>query len=156
MCVPHATTDFYFEWNFHYSTEWNDKTIFNHSFHTLNTILLCLHCKQSSIRPTSLPYMTSTCTAIATRRTLDYVTIATIASQTMQSWSPFSFLDFWEDQLPWQPMWCWILWSPHHGNQGCRMGIDYPLTGERSHTMHCHIWNICTSKALWEQGFKLS
>jgi len=26
-------------------------------------------------------------------------------------------------------MWCWILWSPHHGNQRCRMGIDYPLTG---------------------------
>ena len=24
-------------------------------------------------------------------------------------------------------MWCWILWSPQHGNQGCRMGINYPL-----------------------------
>ena len=40
--------------------------------------------------------------AIATGRTLDYVTLAMIASQTMQSWSPFS--DFWEDQLPWQPL----------------------------------------------------
>jgi len=40
--------------------------------------------------------------AMATGRTLDYVTLAMIASQTMQSWSPFS--DFWEDQLPWQPL----------------------------------------------------
>ena len=46
--------------------------------------------------------MTTTCMAIATGRTLDYVTLAMIASQTMQSWSPFS--DFWEDQLPWQPL----------------------------------------------------
>ena len=51
---------------------------------------------------TPLPYMTSTCMAIATGRTLDYVTIATIASQTMYSW--FSFLDVWEDQLPRQPL----------------------------------------------------
>ena len=48
--------------------------------------------------------MTTTCVAIATGRTLDHVTIAMIASQTMQSWLPFSFLDFWEDQLPWQPL----------------------------------------------------
>ena len=54
VCVPHATTNFYFEWNIVLS----EMTIILklcfmvHVFiSTLNTILLHLHCKQSSIRP---------------------------------------------------------------------------------------------------------
>jgi len=46
--------------------------------------------------------MTSACMAIATGRTLDHDTIATIASQT--KYSRFSLLDLREDQLPWQPL----------------------------------------------------
>ena len=49
--------------------------------------------------------MSSTRMAIATGRTLDYVTIATIAlAKPCSHEKRFSFLDFWEDQLPWQPL----------------------------------------------------
>ena len=54
VCVPHATTNFYFEWNIVLS----EMTIILklcfmvHVFiSTLNTILLHLHCKWSSIKP---------------------------------------------------------------------------------------------------------
>ena len=64
-------------------------------------------------------------------------------------------------------MWCWILWSPHHDNQRCRMAINnYPLSrtkpenwvwlSQRTGSYHAlpHLKQLY-SKVLWQQGFQL-
>jgi len=62
-------------------------------------------------------------------------------------------------------MWCWILWSPHHDNQRCRMD-NYPLSwtkpenwvwlSQRTGWYHAlpHLKQLY-STVLWQQGFEL-